>query len=429
MQQLFPFAHATHPDWRYAVPLVVAQLQAQRRKPEFAANASLGVVYFTEAFVPFAEELQAELAAHTGVTQWVGCSSIGICANGVEYFEEPALAVMLLDLPPEHFTVFNGAAPLKQVSDATSTAHTALVHADPRTHDLDELIAELAARTATGYLFGGLACGRERVVEVASGLGRTGLANMGGAIYQGGLSGVAFTREVGMVSRVTQGCQPLGASRQITRVKDNVVYALDDEPALPLLLAELGVDVKAARENMRIAVPHLRGALVGLTPARPSSADATGLPQRRGQFGAETVVRHLVGIDPHNDGIVIADTPEQGMQLAFCERNVDAARRDLMRICAEIREELEPENLSDEHAAAILKNGDEPHPARKIRGAIYASCTGRGGPHFGNDASSSAELKIVQHALGDVPLVGFFAAGEIARGNLYGYTGVLTVFT
>ena len=31
-------------------------------------------------------------------------------------------------------------------------------------------------------------------------------------------------------------------------------------------------------------------------------------------------------------------------------------------------------------------------------------------------------------ALGDVPLVGFFAAGEIARHHVYGYTGVLTVF-
>ena len=38
-------------------------------------------------------------------------------------------------------------------------------------------------------------------------------------------------------------------------------------------------------------------------------------------------------------------------------------------------------------------------------------------------------MKIVQHALGDVPLVGFFAAGEIARHHLFGYTGVLTVFT
>ena len=57
--------------------------------------------------------------------------------------------------------------------------------------------------------------------------------------------------------------------------------------------------------------------------------------------------------------------------------------------------------------------------------AIYISCAGRGGPHFG---APGAELQIVRHALGDVPLVGFFAGGEIARHHLYGYTGVLTVF-
>ena len=67
-----------------------------------------------------------------------------------------------------------------------------------------------------------------------------------------------------------------------------------------------------------------------------------------------------------------------------------------------------------------------PHPARGIAGAIYVSCSGRGGPHFGGP---SAELQIVRRALGDVPLVGFFAGGEIARHHLYGYTGVLTVFT
>ena len=62
----------------------------------------------------------------------------------------------------------------------------------------------------------------------------------------------------------------------------------------------------------------------------------------------------------------------------------------------------------------------------RIAGAVYVSCSGRGGPHFG---APGAELQIVRHALGDVPLVGFFAAGEIARHHLYGYTGVLTVFT
>jgi small ligand-binding sensory domain FIST len=66
-----------------------------------------------------------------------------------------------------------------------------------------------------------------------------------------------------------------------------------------------------------------------------------------------------------------------------------------------------------------------PSAMRNIAGAIYVSCAGRGGPHFG---APSAELQLIRHALGDVPLVGFFAGGEIAHQHVYGYTGVLTVF-
>ena len=59
-----------------------------------------------------------------------------------------------------------------------------------------------------------------------------------------------------------------------------------------------------------------------------------------------------------------------------------------------------------------------PRGARQISGALYMSCTGRGGPHFG---APSAELQLLKHALGDVPLVGFFAGGEIGHRHLYGY--------
>ena len=149
---------------------------------------------------------------------------------------------------------------------------------------------------------------------------------------------------------------------------------------------------------------------------------------RTGNFGADVIVRHIIGLDPgaaRRGGVRSGCTT--GMQLAFCQRNVQAARADLMRICAEIREELEPEELTMETASALAASEAEsaPHPARGIAGAIYVSCSGRGGPHFG---APSAELQIVRRALGDVPLVGFFAGGEIARNHLYGYTGVLTVF-
>jgi small ligand-binding sensory domain FIST len=141
-----------------------------------------------------------------------------------------------------------------------------------------------------------------------------------------------------------------------------------------------------------------------------------------GQFGADTRVRHLIGLDPARKAVAVGEALSPGMKLAFCQRDVNAARRDLVRVCSEIRDEVE----TQAEPALQGASGGPQETAGRIHGAVYVSCSGRGGPHFGGP---SAELKIVQHALGDVPLVGFFAAGEIARHHLYGYTGVLTVFT
>jgi small ligand-binding sensory domain FIST len=153
-------------------------------------------------------------------------------------------------------------------------------------------------------------------------------------------------------------------------------------------------------------------------------------------------VRHLIGLDPARHAVAVAETVEFGMRLAFCTRDVAAARRDLVRACSEIREELSPDEPASAAAGLQPAQGERgadtatvsprfdppagwPSP-RRIIGAVYVSCAGRGGPHFGGP---SAEMQIIRHALGDVPLAGFFASGEIARHHLYGYTGVLTVFT
>ena len=99
--------------------------------------------------------------------------------------------------------------------------------------------------------------------------------------------------------------------------------------------------------------------------------------------------------------------------------------------CAGLRDLVTAGRLISAEPAGNLPGGAagpvcEPvHPVQRVAGALYVSCSGRGGAHFGGP---SAELQIIQHALGDVPLVGFFAAGEIGHHHLYGYTGVLTVF-
>ncbi len=377
--------HATHPDWRAALALVATQIDAQTdaRRADGQRAPTLGFVYLTDAYAAHGAALYGALQERWPGVGWVGTVGVGVAASGVEYFDEPGLVVLLADLPVEHFEVFSGARPLSRIAP-----FSALVHADPATADLGELVVEMSDRTSSGYLFGGLASSRAATFHIADG------------VWRGGLSGVAFGSEVSLISRVTQGCQPIGAQRRVTAAERNVVLELDGEPALPCLLAELKID---SLDNPRQALPRLQATLVGLSAATDS------LLGRGGQFGTDTVVRHLIGLDPGRQAVAVADEVEPGMGLAFCTRNAEAARRDLVRICAEVRDEVESSE-----------------PPRRIAGALYVSCNGRGGAHFGG---TSAELQIVQHALGEVPLAGFFAAGEIARHHLYGYTGVLTVFT
>ncbi|NWF47365.1 hypothetical protein F3K02_19215 [Hydrogenophaga sp. D2P1] len=424
----FPYAHATHPQWRMAAALVLAQLRAQLALPGAARAPSLALLYITDHYASEAEAILEHLSAELPeVTDWAGTVGVGIAANNVEYFDEPALAVMLCDLSPDQYRVFSGVAPLAASGRAAGVdgfeAHTALVHADSHTPDLAELITEMADRTTSGYLFGGLVGSRSDSVQFAFSSAGT-LQGHGAAsgVFHGGLSGVAFGPGVDLISRVTQGAQPVDRERTVTAADGNLVLSLDHEPALDVLLRELGISL----EQPEAAMPRLRATLVGLTP--PIAEAGVRSPQRRGQFGPEVTVRHIIGLDPGRRGVAIADVAPVGSRLAFCERNVQAARADLIRVCAEVREELEPEELSLPLATALeTPEADAaPQPARRIAGAVYVSCAGRGGPHFG---SPSAELQIVRRALGDVPLVGFFAGGEIAHHRLYGYTGVLTVFT
>ena len=422
--KLFPYGHATHPQWSMAAGLVLAQLRAQMALHGYASAPTLALLYITDHYAGQAQEILDHLSAELPeITDWSGTVGVGIASNNVEYFDEPALAVMLCELPTDQYRVFSGVAPL----GLGFQAHTALVHADGNTHDLGELIEEMAGRTDSGYLFGGLSSSRTQSVQFAVG-GDGNIKGHGahGGVFSGGLSGVAFGEGVSLVSRVTQGCLPVARAHQITEADHNLVIKLDGEPALDVMLRELGVSLDQPEPALKV----VRATLVGLmdSASQPSGVGDGVAVSRTGNFGSDVIVRHIVGLDPARRGVAVSDRVTAGMQLAFCQRNVQAAKADLVRVCAEIREELEPQELPLAAATALAASDAEsaPHPARGIAGAIYVSCSGRGGPHFGGP---SAELQIVRRALGDVPLVGFFAGGEIARNHMYGYTGVLTVFT
>ncbi len=418
--KLFPYGHATHPQWRMAAGLVLAQVRAQMALKTYAHSPTLALLYITDHYSAQAQEILDHLREQLpAVSNWSGTVGVGIASNNAEYFDEPALALMLCDLPVAQYRVFSGVAPL----GPEFKAHTALVHADGTTADLPELIEELAQRTAAGYLFGGLSSSRGQNVQFAA-----SAAHPAGGVFSGGLSGVAFAAKVGLIGRVTQGCVPVAKPHQVSAAENFVVNQLDGEAALDVMLRDLHISMDQPQQALAV----VRATLVGVTGvgSTQNGQDLMDEPavDASGHFGNDVVVRQIIGLDPARRAIAVGEHMQTGMQLVFCQRNAHAAKADLIRVCSEIREQLEPEELAVEAALALAAPEAEsaPHPARGIAGAIYVSCTGRGGAHFGGP---SAELQIVRRALGDVPLVGFFANGEIARNHLYGYTGVLTVFT
>lgn len=408
-----PFAcgHATHPQWRMAAALAVAQLRAQRSAPK-PGTRGLGLLYITDHYASQAQALLEYLRAELpDVLDWAGTTGIGICAQQAQYWDEPALAILLCDLPAGQFRVFSGLAPLPPRAGNAWEARCALVHADPRTPELSELLAELAERTSEGFLFGGLASARGQAAQFAV------QDDALGGCFDGGLSGVAFSVGVACMTRITQGCQPVGPAHTITRADDLVALELDGEPALDVLLRDLAISLEAPRQ----AIEVVRQTLAGLSPPGQRPVGRTG------HLAQDVRVRHIVGLDPLRQGVALAEHLQPGMGLVFCRRDPQVARADLRRICTSLREAVEPDSLPLE---AALTNAPQAHPdgppcGRAIAGAVYVSCTGRGGHHFG---APGAELQIIRHALGDVPVVGFYAAGEIAGQQVHGYTGVLTVF-
>lgn len=404
----FRYAHAVHPDGGTAVELCLAQLAARAAGDSTQRRANLGFVYLTEGLLDQAGTILALLKLRTGVSNWVGASASAVCATGVEYIDEPALAILLGRFEPGSFNVFSGAqrppARGTRTDRASSAAYTALVHADPSAPGLPGLIEDMANKLDSSSLFGGLASGRQPPLTIAD------------RVLRGGLSGVVFASDVPLVSRVTQGCHPLPGSRRrtITGGEENLITTLDDERAFDALLRDVGIVERVAALNpsgrTREALAQLkvlgrRGQLfVGIEPAHAAPHD----PIRRDDY----LVRPVVAIDPARGTVAVGTPIEPGQAVRFCVRDEAAARKDLTRICAEIRDHLHEQSERQRRSVAP-------------KGAIYVSCVGRGTHLFGEQHE---ELRVIAQQLGDVPLVGFYAGGEISGRSLYGFTGVLTVF-
>lgn len=342
-------------------------------------EATLGFVYATDQVAGELEHVLDILHAATPGIHWVGTLGMGICGTGVEYYDDPAMSLLLTDIPRENFCVL---PPIKQGRDQLPEnvrewwVHQdfcfGLIHGDPTDSATPVIIETLADHFSLSFFNGGLTSSSFANYQIAD------------ELNQGGISGVLFNQKVGVHTDHSQGCSPIGPKHTITDCQRNILVSLDRRPALDVMKEDIGPELSEK-------IFQLGGYLFA------------GLPIPGTDTG-DYLVRNLMGIDPQQGLIAVADYLEGKEQLMFCRRDQDSAHEDLARMLARLRRRL----------------GEQ-----RIKGGIYITCTGRGRYQFGDD---SDELKLIRDGLGDFPLVGFFANGEVYNGRLYGYTGVLTLF-
>jgi len=367
---MFLSATSIKKTWQQAADDLLTQLG------DIPAEANLAFIYATDSFATELSRLLDELKNKTTIENWVGSVGKGICNNTQEIYEQPAVTMMLANFPGNSFTIFNGMenAPVSSTQDHENNfgVKLALIHGDPRNGMVNEYITRFPEKTGNCYTIGGITSSSNHFFQVAN------------EITEGDISGVVFDEKTTVITGLTQGCTPIGEAHTLTSCSHHIAMSIDKRPALDVFKEEIG-DILA--RNIDRAAGYI----------------FAGFPIK-GKDTGDYRVREIIGIDTENNHLAIADNMQEDSAIMFCKRDGQSAIEDMQRMLENVKKRL---------------------GKQQAKGALYITCLGRGKNLFGDN---SEELKMITQALGEIPLAGFYANGEIAGDQLYGYTGVLTVF-
>ncbi len=377
----FQQAFAVGSDWRALIADVATQLASEDTPPN-GPPRGLGFIYATEPLATHYSDIVTTLKERTGVAQWVGCVGLGVCgvANGqvTELHDEPAVSVLVAPWSGDMFQVFDTLATPDAVQPLLAgdwaAAHGpvfGVAHGDPRNRHIAAIV-EALPQTGDGYFVGGLTALADTPVQVA------------GLPTGGGLSGALIAADVPVRATLSQGCSPIGPLHRVTSGERSIIAGLDDRSALDVLKDEVG-DVLARDLNRIGGYIHV---------AKPVPGSDTG----------DYTVRNLVGIDPDGGMIAVGDDVAIGDTLMFVRRDPETAQQDFNTKLEDLKRRLD---------------------GYEIKAGLFVSCIARGVNMFGE---AGREAEMVQEVLGEFPLAGVYANGEICGNRMYGYTGVLSVF-
>jgi small ligand-binding sensory domain FIST len=384
----FASALATEPD-----PIAAVRQVCRLNKEQLRATPDLAVLFVSFKHADRADEI-AELACRElGTESLIGCTAEGIIGVGREIEFEPAVSLWTASWPGVFTT------PLQLNYERTSDGGTIqgwpdelagewpkdgflLLLGEPSSFHIDLLLDRLNEDRPGVPILGGMASGGYNPGENRLFCGRQ--APVEGAV------GVFIHGDIRLRSVVSQGCRPIGKPFVVTKAERNVIHELGGKAAL-LQLKEL-FDTLPTREQVLVQ----RNLHVGRV-----------VSEYRDTFGqGDFLVRNVMGIDPNNGAVAIGDYIRTGQTVQFHVRDQEAADAELKQMLT-----------------AVKKGGTQP-----LAGLLFA-CNGRGSRMF---STSDHDAGMIAKVLGDIPLAGFFAAGELGpvgqQNFLHGHTASIALF-
>jgi len=343
-------------------------------------DANLGFIYVSDVIADSFESILHHCKITSGIDNWLGSLGIGIIANNKEIYDKPAISILLCQFDNKQFHILKPLSTINEVTEKTidlanlktdSDSCFAFVHADGYNEQTPDLLQLLGKNINNCFIAGGYTSSRSAQLQIAN------------DVISNGVSGVLFSEKIPVVTNLTQGCSPLGGKHTITQAENNIIYSLDHKPALDVFYDDIG---EMLAQDIESALSYV----------------FTGLCINDNDLN-DYMVRTIIGIDRQKKIFAINDNLTEGDTLLFCRRDGNAATQDMINMLEKIKKRI----------------------SAPPKGGIYVSCLGRGREQFGED---SEEVNMIHNVLGDFPLTGFFANGEIHHNHVYGYTGVLTLF-